>query len=485
MNNYDVIIIGGGITGAGTARDCAMRGLRAVLLDAGDFAAGATGRNQGLLHSGARYAVGDPASARECARENEILCRIAPHCVERTGGLFITLPEDDEAGYGLGYRDRFVASCRDAGIEAEALDPAGALAVEPKVNPALIGAVKVPDGSVEPFRLCAANLLDAASRGVDIRFNTEFVDFVRSGDAVTGVKARDRFNGAVSVFYAPVVLNAAGIWCGAVARKAGIDINMCPSKGALLIFADRVNHMVINRCRPAGDGDILVPAGRVCIAGTTSTKVPEDQWTCPEVSREEVELLLSSSARLCPSLSSVGMLRAYAGVRPLVAVGDDATGRGVSRGMVCLDHAGRDGVDGLVTITGGKLMTYRLMAEKAADIACAKLGLDSRCRTADEPLPPFNLSDGGPSEIVCRCENVGSAEVRGAVKKLGIRTMSGLRRCTRIGMGLCQGSRCGSRTAGVLAGALGDSALAPALEKEGKRERSRGIGPLSPEAPKK
>ena len=93
--DYDVIIIGGGITGAGTARDCAMRGLRVLLLERGDIATGATGRNHGLLHSGARYAVTDVESAAECIRENQILKRIASHCVDDTGGLFITLPEDD------------------------------------------------------------------------------------------------------------------------------------------------------------------------------------------------------------------------------------------------------------------------------------------------------------------------------------------------------------------------------------------------------
>ena len=96
-NDYDVIIIGGGATGAGIARDCALRGLRVVLLERHDIATGATGRNHGLLHSGARYAVTDNESARECIAENHILKRIARHCIEPTDGLFITLPEDDLA----------------------------------------------------------------------------------------------------------------------------------------------------------------------------------------------------------------------------------------------------------------------------------------------------------------------------------------------------------------------------------------------------
>ena len=155
---FDVIIIGGGATGAGTARDCALRGLKTLLVERFDFTAGATGRNHGLLHSGARYAVTDSESAAECIRENRILRRIARHCVEPTGGLFISLPED-----GIEYQAKFIESCQNAGIEAEAIDPAQALRLEPSLNPRLIGAVTVPDGAVDPFRLTVANIIDRKS----------------------------------------------------------------------------------------------------------------------------------------------------------------------------------------------------------------------------------------------------------------------------------------------------------------------------------
>src|SRR5699024_9432397 len=114
----DVIIIGGGATGAGIARDCSLRGLRSILLERRDIATGATGRNHGLLHSGARYAVNDHESAEECIKENMILKQIARHCVEDTKGLFITLPEDD-----LNYQKTFIESCQKAGIEAVQIEP--------------------------------------------------------------------------------------------------------------------------------------------------------------------------------------------------------------------------------------------------------------------------------------------------------------------------------------------------------------------------
>ena len=125
-NEYDVIVIGGGATGSGTARDCALRGLRVLLLERFDFASGATGRNHGLLHSGARYAVTDKESASECIKENMILRKVASHCVEENDGLFITLPEDD-----LAYQATFVKACQEAGINAEIIDPEVAKRLEP------------------------------------------------------------------------------------------------------------------------------------------------------------------------------------------------------------------------------------------------------------------------------------------------------------------------------------------------------------------
>ena len=101
----DVLIIGGGATGVGIARDLALRGIPSVLIEKGDLASGASGRNHGLLHSGGRYAVSDPEAARECISENRILRKIAPHCIEETDGLFVSLPED-----GLDFRDQISSS---------------------------------------------------------------------------------------------------------------------------------------------------------------------------------------------------------------------------------------------------------------------------------------------------------------------------------------------------------------------------------------
>ncbi len=475
---YDVIIIGGGATGAGIARDCSLRGIKALLLERSDISTGATGRNHGLLHSGARYAVTDHESAVECIRENMILRRIAAHCVEETDGLFITLPED-----GLDYQARFVEACRKAGIRADVLDPEEARRLEPAANPALIGAVRVPDGAVDPFRLTSSNILDATAHGAEIRTYTEVRELIREQDRIVGVKAYDYRTHAELEFRAQVVVNAGGIWGHGIAAKAGITVNMLPAKGALLIFGHRVNRMVLNRCRKPADADILVPGDTISLIGTTSSKIPYDQIDNMIITPDEVDLLLREGEKLSPLLARTRILRAYAGVRPLVASDDDPSGRTVSRGIVLLDHATRDGMEGFITITGGKLMTYRLMAEWATDLICKKIGNDGKCRTAEIPLPGSTESreevdrktrnkpiaqrrssiarhgalatriDGTDSiknSLVCECEEVSIGEVEYALENLSVNNLVDLRRRTRVGMGTCQGELCACRAAGIM-----------------------------------
>ncbi len=483
---YDVIIIGGGATGAGTARDCALRGLSVLLVERFDFTAGATGRNHGLLHSGARYAVTDQESAEECIKENMTLRRIARHCVEETGGLFVTLPDDD-----LAYQAKFVESCLKAGISADVIDPKEALRLEPAVNKDIIGAVKVPDGAVDPFRLTTANVVDARLHGADVITYHEVSNLIMTGNRVVGVELRDVKTGEISKEYAKIVVNAAGIWGCLIAKHAGININMFPAKGALLIFGHRVNNMVINRCRKPANADILVPGDTICLIGTTSDRVPIDQVDNMEVRPEEVDVLMREGEKLAPSLAYTRILRAYAGVRPLVASDDDPTGRSISRGIVCLDHATRDGVEGFVTITGGKLMTYRLMAEWCADLVCRKLNIDKQCETATRPLPGseqqpaqkkksahrkshiielsteqraaqdrhgslsknISRSDYADDALVCECEQVSVGEVNYAIEELHVENLINLRRRTRMGMGTCQGELCACRAAGLLSNA--------------------------------
>ena len=504
---YDVIIIGAGATGAGTARDCAMRGLSTLLVERLDFTAGATGRNHGLLHSGARYAVTDSESATECIKENMILRRIARNCVEETGGFFVTLPEDD-----LDYQKLFVESCLKAGISAEVVDPKQAITMEPAINKDIIGAVKVPDGAVDPFRLTTANVIDAKRHGADVMTYHKVEDLLFTSGRVHGVRVRDARTGELKDIEARLVINAGGIWGHEIAAKVGIKINMFPAKGALLIFGHRVNNIVINRCRKPADADILVPGDTISLIGTTSSRVPYDSVDNMEVTQEEVDILLREGMQIAPSLAYTRILRAYAGVRPLVAADNDPSGRSISRGIVCLDHAKRDGVEGFITITGGKLMTYRLMAEWATNMACEKLGVNALCETADKYLPGSEpgsgvqhrekphtialsteqlaiegrhgtLSDQIPTDInddalVCECENVSVGEIKYAIDKLHVDNLVNLRRRTRLGMGTCQANICACRASAIMSKRFGQVTALSDLENF-VNERWKGMRPVA------
>lgn len=504
----DVIIIGGGATGAGIARDCALRGIDCILLERRDIATGATGRNHGLLHSGGRYAVNDRESAEECIKENQILRRVASHCIEETEGLFITLPEDD-----LNYQKTFIEACTASGIEAVAIEPNLAKRLEPSVNPSLIGAVVVPDGSIDPFRLTAANMLDATERGAKVFTYCEVKGLLREGGKVIGVRAFDYKNRVERQFFAPIVVNAGGIWGQGIAEYADLKIRMFPAKGALLVMGHRINNMVINRCRKPADADILVPGDTICVIGTTSDRIPYDQIDNMVVTPQEVDILFREGEKLAPSLRHTRVLRAYAGVRPLVATDDDPSGRNVSRGIVLLDHQERDGLEGFITITGGKLMTYRLMAEWATDLVCKKLNKTERCTTHERPLPgsdeprsetnrkitslPNTLrysavyrhgartpqileNERLDKSLVCECEAVTAGEVRYAVEELSVNNLIDLRRRTRVGMGTCQAELCACRAAGLMSRFNATTPRQSTVQLAAfMEERWRGIEPIA------
>lgn len=502
----DVVIIGGGATGTGIMRDCALRGIACILLEKDDIASGTTGRNHGLLHSGARYAVTDPESAKECIQENQILKNIARHCVEKTDGLFITLPEDD-----LAFQSTFIDACAQAGITTEPLSAKEALRLEPHVNPNLVGAIKVPDGTLDPFRLCASNVLDAKEHGARIMNRTIVTSLIRQGDTVLGVRCLQLSTHQQYEIFAKEVINAAGIWGQNICEYADLNIKMFPAKGSLLILDYRINNLVINRCRKPSDADILVPGDTISLIGTTSEHIDYDQIDNLHVTEKEVDILLAEGAKLAPIMANTRVLRAYAGVRPLVSINDDGSGRNISRGIVLLDHEQRDGLKGLTTITGGKLMTYRLMAEWATDLVAKKLGNNTPCETHTRPLPGSNetpkqvkktasiakpvyesaiyrhgeraqnfLSDDAKSQaVICECEMVTAGEIEYAIKQLDVNNLVDLRRRTRLGMGPCQGELCSYRAAslfqeyGHVSGNQSSQLLVEFLE-----ERWKGIKPI-------
>jgi glycerol-3-phosphate dehydrogenase len=375
----DVVVVGGGATGTGVARDLALRGLDVTLLERGGLLSGTSGRSHGLLHSGARYAESDPVGARECITENRVLREIAGACVRETRGLFVSLDGDDAA-----YFSEKVDACRDCAIPIEELTEPAAREREPGLGD-VAHAAAVPDAVVYPSRLVAANAAAARGRGAEIRTGTPVTDVRVEDGTVVGVTT------PAGEIDARFVVNATGAWAGEVAAMAGVTVAMRPTKGAMVVVEQRVDP-VLNRCRPPADGDIVVPHDDRAVLGTTS--VPVDDPSSFPREDAEVDRIVDECAAMLPGLAEAEVVDTYRGIRPLYAGdrgGADADGRGISRGFHLLDHAdeGGDGpgVDRFCSIVGGKLTTYRLMAEAVADHVCSRLGRDAPCRTAEEPLP--------------------------------------------------------------------------------------------------
>ncbi|MBE6440892.1 MAG: anaerobic glycerol-3-phosphate dehydrogenase subunit A [Desulfovibrio desulfuricans] len=475
MLETTVVVIGGGATGAGTLRDLCMRGIPAILLEQGGLAHGTSSRFHGLLHSGGRYAVGDNDSARECIEENAIVRRIGRQCVEETEGFFALTPEDDPA-----YVQGWVEACARAGIDAQELDVAEALRLEPNLSPDLRRVFRVPDSCVDGFRLVLHNAMSAKRHGGQMLTYHEVTAIRRQNGRVCGVTARNRLTGEEVDIACACVVNAAGSWSGRIAAMAGLDVAVSPDRGTLVVFNHRFTSRVVNRLHPGSDGDIFVPHGSITILGTTSAPTDRPDDTTP--TSEEVLRLLAIGEPLFPDVRKYRILRAFAGTRPLYTPGN-AAGRKASRGFHVVDHAA-EGLDGMVSIFGGKLTTYRLMAERAADAVCAKLHVTTPCRTAEEPLVPdpdkaalavaarhFPMSglrimadrlgddlepvlqharNAPENPLLCECEMVSLAEIEHVARESSTHSLTDIRLRTRLGMGTCQGTFCSLRAVAAL-----------------------------------
>lgn len=523
----DVLVIGGGATGAGVLRDLALRGIRATLVEKGDLTHGTTGRYHGLLHSGGRYVVKDQASARECAQENTILRRIMPHCLEDTGGFFVLTPADDES-----YVERFLQGCRETGVAVEEIPVREALRRERLLNPRISRVFAVRDGAADSFLATHANAEDARRHGAQV-LTYHNVKALEGRDRIAGAVCEDLRTGEEVRIHASYVVNAAGAWAGKIAGLAGIRVTIVPGKGTMVAMNHRLINTVVNRCKLPSDGDIIVPIRTVAVIGTTDVSVPD-----PDVygiTLEEVALMLSEGEHLVPGISGARVLRAWAGVRPLYKDQDAASGRDISRTYKLLDHAARDGVEGLLSIVGGKWTTYRAMAQEATDAVARKLGVTAPCRTHLEPLPsPADVAAhgrwsavGGPwaerregdladqghppdrsaaqnselktqnyfwmgqplaqieaedsyGDLICECELVTRDRVVRAIVEGGAANIDDVRRDTRLGMGPCQGGFCTYRAVALWeevrgADGAGDRAISGALLRHFLQERWKGL----------
>ncbi len=488
--NTDVVVIGGGATGAGVVRDLALRGIHAILIEKNELTSGTSGRNHGLLHSGARYAVRDLDSARECIAENIILKKIASPSIEDTGGFFLSLPADPPE-----YPDLLLQACEKAGIPAEEVAAAEVLAQEPALSPQVKRAIRVPDAAVDPFRLIRSNVVEAENLGAEFIPYCEVTAIETENGRIRGVRGKNSRTGEDLEIRCRFVVNAAGIWAGEIARKAGASLEVVFSKGSLIVFNNRIVNTVINRCRLPSNGDIFVPHGPALILGTTSS--PTREIEDPAADPGEIDLLFSEGEKMIPELNSTRAIRAYSGVRPLLGAREsEEDSRILTRDFLLVDHGETDGVRGFFSIVGGKLTTYRLMAEKTVDSVCKAMGKKDPCRTREKPLPfpkEYSFHDLGTrlrrisdsrsnqesKEIYCECELVAKEEILEEISRLPYPSLKEIQERTRAGMGPCQGGFCSYRLMALLSesGKIAPGESLDAL-KRFLEERWKGTRPV-------
>lgn len=496
---YSIVVVGGGATGTGTARDLAMRGFDVTLVERGNLTEGTTGRTHGHLHSGGRYAVSDQESAIDCMQENQILRDIAGHCIEDTGGLFVQLEGDSDE-----YFEEKLRGCAECNIPTTVISGEEARRREPYLSNEVKRAIRVPDGAIDPFRLCVANASDAVNHGATVETHTEVIDVLVNEGSVTGVEIERQgpnylgkgSEGDTKTLEADFVVSATGAWAGQLAAMAGIELEMSISKGAMVVTNVRQLDTVINRCLPKGEGDTIIPHETTVLLGANDDPIedpddyPEEQW--------EVDMMIDIASEMVPVVADARMIRAYWGVRPLYDPDLESTSDpgDVTRNYFVLDHDERDGVEGFVSIVGGKLTTYREMAESVTNHVCDSLDVDADCRTHQEPLPgssdpslldeymnefdlrspiarrsrqrlgdrtPEVLDIDAANPIVCECEGVTRAEIQDAISRVGA-DLNSVRLQTRASMGNCQGGFCTHRMGAELYDDYGSATARNAID---------------------
>ncbi|HLZ39251.1 MAG TPA: glycerol-3-phosphate dehydrogenase/oxidase [Mycobacteriales bacterium] len=382
---FDVLVVGGGVTGAGVALDASTRGLSTALVEQRDFASGTSSRSSKLFHGGLRYLEQlNLALVREALRERDLmLTRIAPHLVKPVSFLFPLrhrVWERPYVGAGLVLYDTLGGS--RALPRHRHLTRTGARALCPALRrDALVGAVRYWDAQTDDARHTLAVVRTAAWYGAVVRNSTQVVGLLREGGRVVGARLRDVDTEEECRARASVVVNCAGVWTDDVQRLTGGRgrFNVRASKGIhLVVPRDRINSETGLILRTEKSVLFVIAWGEHWVVGTTDT-----DWTLdrahPAASRSDIDYLLEHvNGLLAVPLTRADITGVYAGLRPLLAGESEETSQ-LSR-----EHAVARPAPGLVSVAGGKYTTYRVMAQDAVDAAAADVG---------RPVPPSVTAD--------------------------------------------------------------------------------------------
>ncbi|HEY6379728.1 MAG TPA: glycerol-3-phosphate dehydrogenase/oxidase [Candidatus Dormibacteraeota bacterium] len=480
MSGFDVVVVGAGITGAGVARDAALRGMRVCLVEQRDLASGTTWGSSGMIHGGVRYLEHDWEITRVSCLDGGYILRTAPHLLFPVVFLIPVFRDSkisiETAEVGLEAYDRFQRL--KGGRPHVRLSAAEALQLEPGLSPDLVGALTMEEWGVDPARLATLVALGAREAGAELRTWTEVVGLLRDGARISGVRVRSRLGAGIEQISARIVVNAGGPWAGELAAMGGASLRLRPAKGIHLIYDRRITNVALTVEAVDGRGLLLVPHASTTLVGTTD----DDFYGDPEhldVTDDEVEYVLEAAQRVLPGIRDYRIAHATAAVRPTLyewrRYEDD-----LSRDYAVVDHgAGGAGAPGLVSVAGGKMSMFRKMAEDTVDAVERLLGRPHvACTTHTAPLPggdrpvdtvglaaahrlPLPLANrlvgrhgdraaallaaAAPHEraaVLCECEPVTVAELRHSIRHEHVERLEDLYRRVRWSAGACLGMRC-------------------------------------------
>ena len=457
----DLLVIGGGIVGAGIARDAALRGLSVALVEQNDLASGTSSRPTRLIHGGLRYLeLFDFGLVRSDMRERETLLRIAPHLVFPLAFLMPLYRRSPfyrlKLRFGMFLYD--LLSLDKSLPKRKRLGRAEALAAEPNLDPdGLGGAWRFYDAQV-PFveRLVVENAVDAAAHGALILNHARATGYLREGSTVTGASVQDLVGGSTLEIHARFTVNATGPWLDAT-------IGPLRHEPRPLLRLTKGTHLVVPRATEQAhvlfakrDGRLffVLPWNGCTMVGTTDTDYDGDPGAA-EASTDDVAYLRTEASRAFPDAPFDRIHFTWAGVRALVREDGVAEGE-VSRKHKLYDHRRRDGIDGVLSVIGGKITAYRLIAEEVTDVVARRLGSTERCTTSVRPLPGAAPAAAADGDALCPHAPTTAEDIAHAVRAEWAVTLADvLLRRTAIGLAACQGLDRLDAIADVVGGLLG------------------------------
>jgi glycerol-3-phosphate dehydrogenase len=388
---FDLIVIGGGIIGTGIVRDASLRGIKTLLIEKEDFGYGTTSRSSRLIHGGLRYLrMLEFHLVWQDLREREILLKIAPHLVHPFPFIIPINSLYYQIALSIGVRMYDVMASGRSMPSHQHLSRREALEMEPELEnlKGLRGAILYYDCQA-PFteRLGIENVLCAEKHGASIINHAQLTGFLRDGGDVRGVEVLDCLSGEACKVKARLVVNAAGHWVDCVRDllHGGPASIVRRTKGVHLLTPKLSQKALVLFSPVDGRLFFVMPWLDSTLIGTTDTDYSGDlDAVCAE--EKDVAYLLQGTRQVFPKLRSEDILYATAGLRSLAYSGGEKPSD-ITREHKVLDHKQRDGIEGLVSVLGGKITAYRAVAKDVVDLVCRKLGMEAKCTTAEVPLP--------------------------------------------------------------------------------------------------